>query len=287
MREGRTGHADAVHTLHDAVARFGNVATTQQLLSSGYSPHDLTNAVRDGILHRLRQGRYVTADATPAQRIAVSIGGRLTCVSAAARYDLWSGDDPRVHLAVSRNAARLGAAAPVPVRLHWRTTSPTIECWRVSLEDCLRAVVRCCDAETAIATLDTALGKRLVDASAIGRIFRAEPLRLRLIASRARKGSDSGVESIARQRLERRGLRVRQQVELPGVGRVDMSVDERLFVEIDGFGFHSSAVQFARDRRRDSAFVLGGHRRLRFAAVDVLRDWRRVERTILRALELD
>lgn len=273
-------------TLHDAVARCGNVATTQQLLRSGHTPHDLTNAVREGTLRRLRQGRYATAEATPAQRIAVSVGGRLACVSAAASYGLWSGDDPRVHVAVARNAARLGVATSM-VRLHWQKISPSSECWRVSLEDCLRAVVRCCDAETAVATLDTALGKRLVGPSAIRQIFRAEPHRHRLIASRARVGSDSGVESIARQRPERHGLRVRQQVELPGVGRVDMSVEDRLFVEIDGFEFHSSPAHFARDRRRDAALVLRGHRRLRFTALDVLRDWPRVEHSILSALALD
>ena len=286
--ERGVAHAGTVNSLRDAAARWGHVATTQQLLSDGHRPHDLTNAVRDGTLLRLRQGRYATVDATPAQRIAASIGGKLTCGSAAASYGLWSGDDTHIHVAVSRNGSRLARATPVhvPVRLHWQTISPTSECWRVCLEDCLRAVVRCCDAETAIATLDTALGTGLVNRTAIGRIFRDEPLRVQLIASRARTGSDSGVESIARQRLEQRGLRIRQQVALPGVGRVDLSVEDRLFVEIDGYEFHSSRRSFANDRRRDAAFVLGGHRRLRFTAFDVLREWRRVEHTILRALEL-
>lgn len=287
-RERRAVQSGKVNSLHDAAASWGHVATTRQLLSTGLRPHDLTRAVRDGTLVRLRQGRYATVDATPGQRAAVSIGGRLTCGSAAASYGLWSGHDRQVHVAVSRNGSRLAPVNPshAPVRIHWQTISPTSECWRVCLEDCLRAVVRCSDAETAVATLDTAIGTGLVDKSAIGRIFRDEPPRLVLIASRARPGSDSGVESIARQRLESRGLRVRQQIALPGVGRVDMAVEDRLFVEIDGYEFHSSPHDFARDRRRDAAFVLGGHQRLRFTAVDVLREWRRVEHTILRALEL-
>ncbi len=100
-------HAKCVETLREATAHYGHVATTKQLLSHGYAPHDLTAAVRSGTLLRLRQGRYATADATAGQRLAVSVGGKLACVSAAATYGLWSGDDPRVHIAVSRNASRL------------------------------------------------------------------------------------------------------------------------------------------------------------------------------------
>ncbi len=274
-----------MQTIHDSVRQLGNVATRAELLRFGHRPRELTHAIRSGGLHRLRRGHYATADATPAQRTAVTIGGRLACSSAASTYGLWSGTDATIHVAVPPTASRVrtdpGAG---DIRIHWQGDLRESECWRVSPADCLRGVVRCSDDESAVATLDTAVGLGIVDQRAIYQIFAKEPIRSRIVASRSRPGSDSGVESLARQRLQRRGFSVRQQVAVPGVGRVDMLIDERLFVEIDGFAFHSSPRDFALDRRRDAAFVLGGHRRLRFTAVDVLRDWYRVEQTILEVL---
>lgn len=170
------------------------------------------------------------------------------------------------------------------IRVHWQDDLQESESWRVSLADCLRGVVRCNSSESAVATLDTAITLKKLERRAIGRIFAGEPIASRIISSRARPGSDSGVESLARQRLQDRGLAVEQQVAVPGVGRVDMLVEGRLFIEIDGFEFHSSPRAFAQDRRRDAAFVLGGLQRLRFAATDVLHEWSRVERTVLEVL---
>lgn len=280
-----------VRAVHITVQSLGNVATRAELLQGGHRPRDLTEAIRSGQRLRLRRGYYATADATPAQRAAVKIGGRLSCSNAASTYGLWAdpgpGEHSALHIAVPPTAARLGTdRAAGDLRIHWQRDLEASDCWRVSLADCLRGVVRCSSEESAVATLDTAIGLGLVDRARIRAIFGTEPIRSRLVASRAYPGSDSGVESLARQRLQRRGLEVRQQIAVRGVGRVDMFVGGRLFVEIDGFEFHSSPRHFALDRRRDAAFVLGGHRRLRFTAVDVLRDWNRVERTILDALRL-
>ena len=274
-----------VRELHETVRRLGNVATRAELLRFGHRPRDVTDAVRAGRLHRLRRGHYVTVDATPAQRAAVRIGGRLACWSAASTYGLWSGTDATLHIAVPPTASRLvKTGMDAAIRFHWQGDLEESDSWRVSLADCLRGVVRCSPAESAVATLDTAITLRKLDRGSIGRIFAGEPIASRIIASRARAGSDSGVESLVRQRLQHRGLEVAQQVAVPGVGRVDMLVEGRLFLEIDGFEFHSSPHAFALDRRRDAAFVLGGLQRLRFTATDVLRDWNRVERTVLEVL---
>jgi len=101
----------------------------------------------------------------------------------------------------------------------------------------------------------------------------------------AQAGSDSGVESLVRQRLERRGHRVEQQVHVRGVGRVDMRIDGELYLEIDGYAFHSDAGSFERDRLRDSTLAELGHRRLRVSARQVVGDWRRVEAAIDRIVQ--
>lgn len=251
--------------------RLGGAATTRQLRCAGATSRELAAAVACGRILRVRSGRYVAAGAPDGTRKAAALGARLSCVSAARSYGLWGGTDPRLHVVIPPNAGRAGAPDGGVVR-HWRKAGDHPECWRVSLPDCLRSVVRCADAETAIAVLDMALSSGKVTPTALERIFAGEPRRSAAVASRAVPGSDSGVESILRQRLAARGHRVEQQIAVPGVGRVDARVDGVLFVEVDGFEFHSDRGAFARDRVRDTGFALIGARRLRFAAQHVIQE---------------
>jgi very-short-patch-repair endonuclease len=211
---------------------------------------------------------------------AVLAGGRLSCVTACESYGLWAGTDRRTHLILPPN----GHAPPSGVVRHWRRCEPNDELWRVSLADCLRSVARCADRETAVAVFDTALTTGLVTRVRLHEIIEDQPRAARSRVELARAGSDSGVESIVRQRLERAGRRVEQQVYVRGVGRVDMRVDGELYLEIDGFAFHSDRDAFERDRRRDAVLEVRGDRRLRVTARQVLREWGAVESIINAAL---
>ena len=71
-----------------------------------------------------------------------------------------------------------------------------------------------------------------------------------------------------------------QQVAVDGVGRVDLRVGGVLYVEVDGYRFHSTAESFARDRRRDIALALQGARAVRFTARQVLSEPDEVVATI-------
>ena len=71
--------------------------------------------------------------------------------------------------------------------------------------------------------------------------------------ARAGHVSESGGESLLLFDLLVAGIDVRQQVRLPGVGRVDMIIGERLIIEVDGYEFHSTRADFEEDRRRDAA----------------------------------
>ncbi len=128
--------------------------------------------------------------------------------------------------------------------------------------------------------LDTALSAGVATVAGLSRIFRDEPENARSVAASARPGSDSGVESIVRQRLQARGHIVEQQVHVSGVGRVDMRVDGLLYVELDGFAYHSGRAAFERDRIRDTALALAGGRRLRVSAIQVLEHGDEVVATI-------
>ena len=62
--------------------------------------------------------------------------------------------------------------------------------------------------------------------------------------------SQSLIECLARFLLRRAGFHVESQVNVPGMGHLDLMVDGRLGIETDGAGFHMDRTSFEEDRRR-------------------------------------
>lgn len=203
------------------VRSLGGVATRQQLIAAGASGQHITWAVRAGRIQRVRQGRYVTPDAAPDVVAAVRIGGQLAGLSAAESYGLWAGFDEPLHVSVGNNSARLRTNIRPAFRsagdiitpdsssrrtvIHWLHGGavPELgpECWRVTLPVCLRQAVEWSSSETAIACLDTARTIQKISSRDLASWFESTPPADRMIASRSRPGSDSGTESLVRQRL--------------------------------------------------------------------------------------
>jgi very-short-patch-repair endonuclease len=263
----------------------GGVASLGQLLEAGATAEVLGRRVRDGGLFRPRRGYYALPDAPPLAVAAVRAGGRLSCLLAAGTYGLWAGQEGQLHVTVPAKATRLPDPEGGAVR-HWITRTGGSEVWRLSVDDCLKSVVRCASTEDAVAVLDTAISSGLVRFAELASLFDREPSWTAAIVRVAKPGSESGVESLARQRLERHGHHVEQQVHIRGVGRVDMRIDGRVLIEIDGYAFHSDRDAFERDRHRDAELVRRGHRVLRFSARQVFEEWRQVETAIEAALAI-
>ena len=274
-----------------ACRTIGGIATRAQLRAAGVSGGDITAAVRLGEIRRIRRAHYAVPDADPDAVFAVRVGGRLCGPSAARSYGLWAGDAPQLHVAVAPNASRLrivrAETGPVvdiagrPVRVHWVPTDPHPECWRVSFSECLQQMATWSDRETAIACLDTALASGMTSDRLRALFEDASPL-ARGRANAARVGSDSGLESIVRQRLA--GLPVRQQVTIEGVGRVDMVIG-RVVIEVDGGAFHRTATAFDEDRRRDAELAARGYVVIRLTYERIMTDWAWCRSRVLAALE--
>jgi very-short-patch-repair endonuclease len=270
------------------INRLGGIATKAELAAFGISGFDLTAAVRRGQIRRVRRAHYATPAAPWDAVLAVRVGGRLAGISAAKSYGLWAGFDERLHIAVPANASRLRTTyAPSfsdevtpdisdrETILHW--TAPPVaasECWRVSAKDALLQVLDWADAETAIACLDSArtvLGWTDHD---IHELFANEPARPRARAALSRPGSDSGPESVVRQRLLAAGIHVDQQVQIPDVGRVDMVVQgARVAIEVDSRTYHSDPESFENDRRRGAELLAIGYADIRLSFKQIFGDW--------------
>jgi very-short-patch-repair endonuclease len=267
--------------LLQAVEAFGGIASSRQLMRRGVTRAAIAHATGTGVLRRLRRGVVATPSADPAACLAVQVGGRLCGISAARSYGVWSGFDRRVHVAVLRNAGHVRAEAGVVI--HWIECAPAREHWRVRLEDSVRQVLTWCDRETALACLETAIELRgLIP----GSFARSAP-RVRLLVARSRPGCQSGPESIVRQRLERRGLRLISQAFIAGVGHVDLLIaGVGLVIEVDGLEYHSDPRSFENDRRRDRALVANGYRVMRLSFRQVFAEWPACEAAILSAVAL-
>jgi very-short-patch-repair endonuclease len=280
-----------------ALALCGGIGTTRQLLAAGCPARAVHAAIESGELIRLRRGFYAVPAAPESGIAAVRAGGRLAGLSAAGTFGLWSGWNTPLHVCVPGHAGHVKGRSLPSARgvrlvngtrtvLHWNDDPhDTAWCWRVSIERCLAQVLRWHDPETAIAVIDTGLTRGLVVKEALSVLATGPASAVAGELARCRPGAASGVESIARQRLERIGLQLRLQPEISGVGHVDLGVvGTRVYVEVDGYEFHRSPEQFAEDRRRDAEARRRGYVPLRFTAVQVRDDWPWVERMVLGAI---
>lgn len=147
-----------------------------------------------------------------------------------------------------------------------------------TIEDCLKQVFRCQPEEVAVAIADSALNQRRITMEALREM--AVGVRARRILRNLDPRAESGIESIARVRLRAAGIPTEVQVGVaPGV-RVDLVVDERVAVELDGAAYHSGALEFENDRARDAVLNAWGLRALHFSYRQVMDDWPTVLSTI-------
>ncbi|WP_261798961.1 endonuclease domain-containing protein [Actinomyces ruminicola] len=199
-------------------------------------------------------------------------GGLITCMHAAKHYGypyprLWT----PVHLAVPRG--RLLPALKGEV-LHVEGSLQPLPPTRFPVAPVplmLARYLRCSpDREAPLMACDAALHEGHADVDAVAALLRGPGSRqarqwLALASSRAR----SPLETLARLQLHDAGIPFEDGVDIPGVGEVDLLVDGRLVLELDGYTYHEDDFQFARDRRRDRELVRQGYRVARFTRKDV------------------
>ena len=202
------------------------------------------------------------------------LGGLLTCHSALAYYSLPELPHPgTVHVAIPSSRGRVRPLAGVVVHrepARWPSgMSPPVAPPRLLVA----RMLRCAEETPAVVVADAALRRGLVSRAELAAMLRSNrsggPLGHRRLA-RCREKARSPIESIARLELEDAGHSVEVGVDVPGVGEVDMLVDDRLLVETDGYQFHSSKGYWSNDRRREQGLIAQGRLWVRLTYDDVM-----------------
>ena len=282
-----------MRSLESEILGLGGLAATHELYARGYGKTLLRSAVRSGAVIRVRKGWYCRPDLAIELQEAARVGGRLACVSAARYHGLWvPGQAGRLHVQVSPGACQLRSRSDYRRRLSDLTGHPVVVHWSedrsedqsasrlvVGVASCVDQVARTYPAEFGYVVAESALLQHKLATEQWRRILAALPRRLRRKLAPAGRHSGSGTESIFAFRMHRVGVRFRQQVKI-GRDRVDFLIGERLVVEIDSSGYHTSLE----DTKRDARLSMLGYRVLRFHYDQVINHWDEVLGSVLAAL---
>ena len=245
---------------------WGGVARTRQLLTAGVRERELTRAVTAGRIGRPRPGIYALPGTDPLLVRCAATNSRLTCVSAATHHGLWILRRPeKIH--VLRADGTLSAERAVVHRKSWLPGEP--EGWVASKADVLLHALQCLPELEALVMVESASQQG----------FSMDFLRERLPGRRnapARRildlvdvGAESLLETLARTHLRRAGLRVEPQVDVRGVGSMDLLVEDCVDVETDGRE-HEAPKRRLKDYRRDNTAQALGFAVARFGYADIV-----------------
>ena len=107
--------------------------------------------------------------------------------------------------------------------------------------------------------LDNALYQCLIDEADLGDLFAGLPSKYAALRPLLDGRAEAGSESIARLLLKNLGCSVQVQVQIDGVGRVDLLIDGWIVVECDSRAHHAGWEAQERDRLRDLLLAERGY----------------------------
>lgn len=241
----------------------------RELRESGLSRRGLEAALADGRLHRARRDVYLSA-AVPADVVrAQRVGGRLDCLSALQDRGVFVLENTRLHVQVESYDGRLRSPGSQPTRLglagqrsvvvHWRTLDVPHDVHSVPIIFALAQACLCQPTRAAIASIDSALNKRLIDTADLDQLFAQLPSRFQQLRGHLDGRAEAGSETLARLLIRAFGKRVEVQKVIEGVGRVDLVLDGWIVIECDSREFHEGWSAQERDRERDLALAALGY----------------------------
>ncbi|WP_426988674.1 endonuclease domain-containing protein [Pseudarthrobacter sp. Y6] len=244
----------------DFLKSLGGVARVGTLRREGYSERAVRSLAAAGAVQP-RKGVWALPGADAEFLQAIVDDSLVTCASSASRYGLWLKDKPGcLHLASKH---RRGGHSPRHGRLRFE---PHQRLPIASLEDTVMHGLTCLNEVDAVALAQSAMQQHgvtraILEAELTAKYYGTARKRL----AKADGLSESVPEVSARLLFESAGFQFRRQVQIPGVGRVDILIEDWLIVEVNGFQFHSSRAAWRKDMTRSNTAQTQGYAVLSYA----------------------
>lgn len=243
----------------------------QDLLAEKVSDRSRSARLESGALISLGKGWYASPSAPADVTGPLSRGHRATCITAAELYGLWVPHSPDAHEVGLRHESMTSEGLVTkhrPLIRTWPDDEPIMP-----LRTALLHAAYCLTPLHTAVLLESAIERWQLSAGDVAGILAELPQSRRRALGRISAQAGSGSETRVRRHLERRRVRVREQVHIPDVGRVDMLVGERLIIECDSLQHHGSTSGFHEDRRRDRMSLKAGYLVLRLTWHDIWEEW--------------
>ncbi|WP_382304101.1 type IV toxin-antitoxin system AbiEi family antitoxin domain-containing protein [Herbiconiux sp. UC225_62] len=259
--------------------RQGDVVSTAHLHSAGFSPADISRGVLRGELQRVTRGWLAAADTSSPVVGAVRMGGRLSCLDVLRAHRIWTIRDPRPHVRVGRHSGHSPSAADArhsrtPTVIHRALPLQPLGTTAIDpLPVALGHAVMCQPWMDAVASLDSALNRGYLSTFQLAELLDPLPARYARLFGIVDAGSESGLETKARLSLRAATIQYRTQVSIPGAGRVDILIGDRLVLELDGWEWHSKKDDFEKDRQKDLVLHSRDYRVMRLSYEQVTFGW--------------
>ena len=244
----------------------GGAAIRPSLARLGIDDAALRRAVRSGAVQQPGRGLYTLPTAVPDDVALLQRRQLLTRVSAAPFYRLWAleqnGPQHVYHRRGGATAAGLGHGGllfePHPHR-------PV-----AALGDVLIHALRCLPFRESLVMVECAVGRGDMTLDFLRRrLPGTRNGQAREVLKWVDRGAESLLETLARTAFRQAGIRVDTQVHIDGVGYVDLLLEGRLIVELDG-RHHGDWAQVKKDQRRNNRSVVQGYVVLRYYYADVV-----------------
>lgn len=266
--------------LLSAVSDAGGIVRRAALVRAGHAQRTIEAAITGGLLHVVRRVWVAVPRVDPLLLKAGQAGVVISCVTRARRLGLWiAAESTETHVAAHPHAGRV----VVRKGIHVHRAAPVIPRDPAALEDsienALLLVCVCQPFESALAIVESALNKGLVQKSALLRLPYAPGVRK--ILEVASSYSDSGLETYVVPRLRWMKLRIVPQAWIAG-HRVDFLIGERLVLQVDGG--HHVGRQRASDNTHDAVLRHMGYHVIRVGYTQVMEDWPGVQALIMQAV---
>lgn len=257
-----------------------HVGTRAELAALGHSRREITAMIENGTVIPLGRSWLGTPQTPPAARTALDAGMRLTCLDA---LQLHGAQIPLTH--GTHAVARQDTATAIPPGIvphtplaSWPDREPV-----VPLGPALAHAARCIEPAGLGIVADSVAHLGLLERAELEEWIDSLPRRVRQPLVRIEALAESATESVVIRDLRRAGVTVRPQWFVPGVGRTDMLVGERLIIECDSVAHHTALPRYAADRRRDQRLIRLGYVVIRLTWEDVMLRWPET-RSLLRDL---